>query len=169
MDVIYPAVNGTNDLAFKKLNMSIRPVHPISNDTIKIMWSSTFEPRPKKTWTPNHFVPVVPETSTRACSLPEMNFSFMFQKRDMSTPIYKKQKPKVQIKETRTPPSSPVSIPSSPTVQSPHKPVAKTPVSISPPSSPFVPSVKKRQRTKSTSPSPNLKKPTKTTIANDNT
>lgn len=48
MDILYPAVNGTKDLAFRKYNMSIRPNNPISNDPIRIMWSSTFEPRPKK-------------------------------------------------------------------------------------------------------------------------
>ena len=44
-----PAVNGTNDLAFKKLNMSIRPEDQLINDPIiKIIWSSTFDPRPQK-------------------------------------------------------------------------------------------------------------------------
>lgn len=59
MEILYPCVNGTQDLAFQKFNLKTSPEDPISDTAIKIMWTSTMPPKPNKQWTPNHFVPVV--------------------------------------------------------------------------------------------------------------
>lgn len=123
MDILYPAVNGTKDLAFRKYNMSIRPNNPISNDPIRIMWSSTFEPRPKKCWTPNHLVPVVSHSCTHTNSVPDINFSFMFHQKKKSTPVPSKRQEKIMDHQPLSPCTSPSSASSTPT------------------SSPFVPSV----------------------------
>lgn len=142
MDILYPAVNGTKDLAFRKYNMSIRPNNPISNDPIRIMWSSTFEPRPKKCWTPNHLVPVVSHSCTHTNSVPDINFSFMFHQKKKSTPVPSKRQEKIMDHQPLSPCTSPSSASSTPT------------------SSPFVPSVtfKKRPRVVSLTPSPECKK-----------
>ena len=81
---------------------SLWPEDQLINDTIKIMLSSTFEPRPPKMWTPNDFVSVVSETSILASSRLEIYLSFMFQKNYISTPIYKKSQSKARNKEART-------------------------------------------------------------------
>ena len=124
MDVIYPAVYDSNDIAFKQLKMSIRRGDQLINDPIKTIRSSTFEPRPPKIWTPNHFVPVVPETSTIASSRPEIYLSFTSSGKGYVNAIYKKSQSKARKKEGRTQPSLQVTIyslsplPSSPNVPS---------------------------------------------------
>lgn len=68
MEILYPCVNGTQDLAFQKFNFKTSPKDPISDTVIKIMWTSTLPPKPNKQWTPNHLVPVVPLKSTSSLS-----------------------------------------------------------------------------------------------------
>lgn len=126
MEILYPCVNGCKDLAFLKLNFKTSPEDPISDIPIKIMWTSTFTPKPNKTWTPNHFVPVVPSASTVSYSNQDINFSFQFAEKEKSTPT---------VKET-------IFIPSSPSPTRHKNPQAKssrttTAVFASPPSSPF--------------------------------
>ena len=127
MEILYPCVNGTQDLAFQKFNLKTSPEDPISDTAIKIMWTSTMPPKPNKQWTPNHFVPVVPSKSTS--SVPnndrrEFNFSFKISRGNKSTPKSARSPspPRKQTKQSKvttttrhvrtSPPSSPYSLPS---------------------------------------------------------
>lgn len=82
MDVIYPAVYDTNDIAFKQRKMSIRREDQLINDPIKTIRSSTFEPRPPKNVDSQSFC----SSCARDCSRPEINLSFTFLGKDTSTP-----------------------------------------------------------------------------------
>jgi len=69
IDTVYPSVNGTKHYAFKYMNTTSRPPFTDSDKgTITLTWTNTIESdrenvtnrgRPKKEWTPNHFVPRV--------------------------------------------------------------------------------------------------------------
>lgn len=66
---IYPAVNGEKDLAFRTLNTVLNPQPNVEPCTI--MWTSVNKlPAAvisrKKTWTPNHFVPIIMTTNKDA-------------------------------------------------------------------------------------------------------
>jgi hypothetical protein len=56
---IYPALNGVLDRCVAILNTTFQPRTKPTGRPIYIMWSSTYYPKPKKTWTPNHFVPLL--------------------------------------------------------------------------------------------------------------
>lgn len=160
MDVLYPCVNGTKDLAFLKLNMELRPNDPVCERPIKIMWSNTSPPMENKTWTPNHFVPIVPKSAAAETSK-NLAFNFGFNNWGNSTPkqvsgkIPKDLHLSFDGRDKSTPKpkiTSPVSVPSSP-LPSPNS---------TPPSSPEIMTpmpAKKRPRT--TSQSPTTKKKSK--------
>ena len=59
--MLYPMVNGLKDLAVRTLNTLIEPSTSVLEDkTLRIMWTNTssWKEGSKKTWIPNHFVPV---------------------------------------------------------------------------------------------------------------
>ena len=56
---IYPALNGVLDRCVPILNTTFQPRTKPTGRPVYIMWSSTYYPKPKKTWTPNHFVPLL--------------------------------------------------------------------------------------------------------------
>ena len=56
---IYPALNGILDKCVSILNTTFQPRTKPTGRPVYIMWSSTYYPKPKKSWTPNHFVPLL--------------------------------------------------------------------------------------------------------------
>lgn len=74
IQMIYPAVNGCKDLAYIKLNTILVPETIFDDVPIKIMWTAMGLPQKGKTWTPDHFVPIVPDYSESmlrtVCDLP---------------------------------------------------------------------------------------------------
>ncbi len=56
---IYPVLNGVLDWCVAILNTTFQPRTKATGRPVYIMWSSTYYPWPGKTWTPNHFVPLL--------------------------------------------------------------------------------------------------------------
>ena len=54
---IYPRVNGTQDIAHRKLTVTFMPSSSFAGDTIQLLWTK-YGSQQQRTWTPNHFVPV---------------------------------------------------------------------------------------------------------------
>ena len=55
---VYPPCNGPNDFPYRTLNTTFLPDKCVRGKPIYIMWTST-QVSSKRTWTPNHFVPLV--------------------------------------------------------------------------------------------------------------
>lgn len=61
---VYPPMNGQQDFSFKSLNFTTVPRLCQNNDKkITIMWTRKRDYDPTKTWTPNHFVPLIVEST----------------------------------------------------------------------------------------------------------
>ena len=56
---IYPTVNSATDTVARVLNTDFLPREQRSRKAIFIAWSSSMLPQPGRTWTPNHFVPLL--------------------------------------------------------------------------------------------------------------
>lgn len=62
IETLYPLVNGPKDLAARTMNTMITPSSGLTEDKpMKIMWTHTLSKTPsaKKSWTPNHFIPLI--------------------------------------------------------------------------------------------------------------
>lgn len=62
IETLYPLINGPKDLAARTMNTMITPSSGLTEDKpMKIMWTHTLSKTPsaKKSWTPNHFVPLI--------------------------------------------------------------------------------------------------------------
>ena len=57
---VYPPVNGHQDRTFSILNKSFSPRVPGTYDEINILWSGYIARNSSQTWTPSHFVPLIP-------------------------------------------------------------------------------------------------------------
>ena len=87
---LYPCLNGSKDLPFMKLNQTFQPTGIKSGDNkepIRVMWTHTQMPRKGKTWTPNHFVPVVNSSQVNSSKPPAAH-------------VTPPQKPKVKAEST---------------------------------------------------------------------
>ena len=68
---VYPAVNGTDDVPFKILNVTLEPrIHKVhALEAAKIMWTRVNPPvlsGSLQKWSPNHFVPIVDNFNSKA-------------------------------------------------------------------------------------------------------
>ena len=56
---VYPALNGVLDKIVGILNTTFQPRGKAKGRTVYILWSSTSFSKTGKTWTPNHFAPLL--------------------------------------------------------------------------------------------------------------
>ena len=77
---VYPPVNGMLDSAVRILSCSFKPRLTKNKkiEKVYVMWTSVEEPEPEKTWTPNHFVPLVQIEQDNVCMVGDLPKSSNF-------------------------------------------------------------------------------------------
>lgn len=73
INVLYPPMNGVQACVYRILNTTYQPTHTVctltTSEPLNVMWSRVGGP-PSRTWTPNHFVPLLQCTKPDVHQLP---------------------------------------------------------------------------------------------------